>query len=96
MNDEEIKEGFICPICMKEFSIPAHLQKHFEDAHSGDHDALRQIRGIFDKAKRKILKKTEDEEQNGSAALISDSGDGILGIARGLDPFLWDYPEFGM
>jgi rabenosyn-5 len=95
MEDENIKEGFICPVCMKEFNIPAQLQKHFEDFHSEDHDALRQIRGMFEKAKRKILKKPEAEDQDGAVGLLQDANDGSTTVLRGIDPFLWDDQEFG-
>lgn len=96
MEEENIKEGFICPVCMKEFSIPAQLQSHFEDLHSEDHDALRQIRGMFRKTKKKIMKKIDSESQDGAAELLQDEGDGSNTVHRGTDPFLWDYLEFGM
>ncbi|XP_031571136.1 rabenosyn-5-like [Actinia tenebrosa] len=95
MEEENIKEGFICPVCMKEFSIPAQLQTHFEDLHSEDHDALRQIRGMFRKTKKKILKKIDSESQDSISELPQDEGDGSNTVHRGTDPFLWDYLEFG-
>jgi len=95
MEDDEIKEGFICPMCMKSFNLPTDLTKHFEDFHSEDKDALRQIRGMFDKAKRKILKKP-GFEGDGDNNTIQQGEDGTMNDAlRGLDPFLWDCQEFG-
>lgn len=95
MDDDEIKEGFICPMCMKSFNLPTDLTKHFEDFHSEDKDALRQIRGMFDKAKRKILKKPDLESDPDNFVVQQGENGGVSDIPRGLDPFLWDYQEFG-
>ena len=70
------------------------LQKHFEESHSDDKDTLRQIRGMFGKAKRKILDKIESSETDGAFAGVEDGApDGP--VSRGVDPFLWDHQEFG-
>ena len=70
------------------------MQKHFEESHSDDKDTLRQIRGMFGKAKRKILDKIESSETDGAFAGVEDGApDGP--VSRGVDPFLWDHQEFG-
>ena len=93
MESDDIKEGFICPMCMKDLRNASVLQKHFEEVHSDD-KALRQIRGMFGKAKRKIMDKIESSEADGA---IGDTVDGALEgpVNRGVDPFLWDHQEFG-
>lgn len=93
MESDDIKEGFICPMCMKDLGNASVLQKHFEEVHSED-KALRQIRGMFGKAKRKIMDKIESSEADGA---IGDTVDGALEgpVSRGVDPFLWDHQEFG-
>ena len=94
MESEDIKEGFICPMCMKDLGNAAILQKHFEEIHSDDKDTLRQIRGMFGKAKRKIMDKIESSETDGA---VVETVDGALEgpVSRGVDPFLWDHQEFG-
>ena len=94
MEGEDIKEGFFCPMSLKDLRSASLLQKHFEKSHSDDKDTLRQIRGMFGKAKRKILDKIESEETDGAFAGVEDGApDGP--VSRGVDPFLWDHQEFG-
>ena len=46
MADSEIREGFLCPICMADLGALSQLQQHFEDAHSSeDKDVLDQLKG---------------------------------------------------
>ena len=89
MDSDDIKEGFICPMCMKDLGNASVLQKHFEEVHSDDKDTLRQIRRMFGKAKRKIMDKIKSSEADGA---ISETVDGALEgpLNRGVDPFLWD------
>ena len=95
-QDDLIREGFICPICMKDLGAAVQLQKHFEDFHSDDKDALQQIRGMFGKAKRKILRKGEANDFDANSAVPSnDDSLQAANVARGLDPFLWDDQQFG-
>lgn len=94
MESDEIKEGFLCPICLKDMRSASLLQKHFEDVHSDDKDTLRQIRGMFGKAKRKIMDKIDNTDGEVVNNLTQDGipeGSGN----RGVDPFLWDHQEFG-
>lgn len=95
-QEDLIREGFICPICMKDLGAAVQLQKHFEDFHSDDKDALQQIRGMFGKAKRKILRKGEASDFDADI-VVPSNGENLQGtsVARGLDPFLWDDQQFG-
>ena len=44
----EIREGFLCPICMKDLGSVADLQDHFEEEHAGEDKAvLKQFKGNF-------------------------------------------------
>lgn len=52
-NHEEIKEGFICPICHKNLQSARRLVTHFEDLHSEEQDVLKSLKG---KEKRKLMK----------------------------------------
>ena len=49
MESDDIKEGFLCPMCLKDLRSASLLRKHFEDSHSDDKDTLRHIRGMFEK-----------------------------------------------
>jgi rabenosyn-5 len=45
-SDDEIREGFLCPICMQDFGTVLQLQNHFEEAHSEeDKDVLQSVKG---------------------------------------------------
>lgn len=42
----EVREGFLCPMCMKDLETVTMLQGHFEEEHSNeDKDVLQQLRG---------------------------------------------------
>lgn len=44
--EPEVREGFLCPMCMKDLGTVTQLQGHFEEAHSEeDKDVLQQLRG---------------------------------------------------
>lgn len=94
MENDDIKEGFICPICMKDLGNASVLQRHFEESHSDDKDTLRRMREAFGKAKRKIINKIESSEPDGATV---NSVDGVVEnpVSRGVDPFLWDQQDFG-
>ena len=96
MENDDIKEGFICPMCMKELVSAVLLQQHFEECHSNDNDKLRNIRGMFGKAKRKFMDKIDGFE-TAAGATIETKGDGVHEpvLSRGVDPFLWDDQDFG-
>ncbi|XP_053377139.1 rabenosyn-5-like [Mercenaria mercenaria] len=62
MSGGEIREGFLCPMCMKDLGTVSQLQSHFEEAHSTEDKAtLNQLRGLFDRAKKKFLGDKEGE-----------------------------------
>ena len=43
----EIIEGFLCPMCMKDFGTVTQLQHHFEDAHNAEDKAVfQQLKGM--------------------------------------------------
>ena len=44
----EIREGFLCPICLHDLGSIADLQEHFEEAHAEEDKAvLQQLKGIL-------------------------------------------------
>ncbi len=96
-SGEEILEGFLCPICMKDLRTPSQLSSHFEDYHAEDKDILRQLRSVFGKAKSKILKKddasiSESSKKEPNVAFVSNG----TPATGGIDLMLWDAQEFGM
>lgn len=46
MADVEIREGFLCPICVQDLGSVIQLQDHFELVHAGeDRAVLNQLKG---------------------------------------------------
>ncbi|XP_065183177.1 rabenosyn-5-like [Sycon ciliatum] len=95
--EDNIKEGFICPICRKELDSLAGLQGHFENAHSSEDKAgLRAVKGLFGRAKRKLLgdlASSNNETVVGDSEEVSRLRSGSE--ASGIDPVLWEPQEFG-
>lgn len=68
-DQEEVIEGLLCPICMKDLGTVTKLQEHFENTHeSVDSALLQSIKELYGKAKKKILK----QDEAGGAGIESD------------------------
>ncbi|KAL3851951.1 hypothetical protein ACJMK2_015641 [Sinanodonta woodiana] len=80
----EIREGFLCPVCMKDLGTVTQLQSHFEEAHSSTEDKAvgHQIKELFDKAKRTLLGKKEDNYS--STQGLSSGAYGVATSSDGL------------
>ena len=53
----QVKEGFLCPICMADLGDVIQLQLHFDEKHSKEDPAFVQnLKDLFGKAKQKIRK----------------------------------------
>lgn len=52
---QDIREGFICPICHKNLQSARRLLVHFEDLHSEEQDVLKSLRGKENKYEEKWL-----------------------------------------
>ncbi|XP_030759520.1 rabenosyn-5 [Sitophilus oryzae] len=63
-ESNDIQEGFLCPICLKDMRSPNNLITHFQDLHSEEQDILKSIKGIYGKAKKKIFKLDDQELQD--------------------------------
>lgn len=63
--EEDILEGFLCPICKADLKSAAQLTNHFESLHQEDQDLLKSLKDIFGKAK-KIILNNEDSDFNES------------------------------
>ena len=58
----EMREGFLCPICLADLHDVIQLQVHFEEAHDKEDPAfIQNLKDLFGKAKKKIL--NEDNNQ---------------------------------
>lgn len=63
-SNQIVKEGLLCPICLKDFAVVSRLQEHFDSAHADESrtgaaassNLGSQIKDLFGKAKKKILK----------------------------------------
>jgi len=48
MAGVEIREGFLCPICVQDLGSVIQLQDHFELVHAGeDRAVLNQLKGCY-------------------------------------------------
>ncbi|XP_067883139.1 rabenosyn-5-like, partial [Heterodontus francisci] len=79
-----IREGFLCPLCLKDLQSVQQLQSHYEDAHSSedDGDMVGQIKTLFGRAKRKLLKRADTEH----AAFV---------YSGGVDTAKWEPQDLG-
>lgn len=96
----DIKEGFLCPICLKDLNSPTNLSDHFEEFHQNDGDVLQQLRSVFGKAKQKILKTSPvNESSSGDSAtqpnekVFVSNGTPATG---GIDVTAWETQRIGM
>ena len=39
-SDNEVLEGFLCPVCLQDLTSVAQLQVHFEEKHSSEDSAV--------------------------------------------------------
>ncbi|XP_020361492.1 rabenosyn-5 [Oncorhynchus kisutch] len=87
----EVKEGFLCPLCLKDLQSFYQLQEHYEEEHSGDDRHVRgQLKSLVQKAKKakdKLLKRDgEDKPETGSYESF---------YYGGVDPYMWEPQELG-
>ena len=53
MANSEVREGFLCPVCMKDLGGIADLQEHFEEEHPQEDKAvIQQLKGILPSPKK--------------------------------------------
>ncbi|NXG25514.1 RBNS5 protein, partial [Grallaria varia] len=90
----EVREGFLCPLCLKDLQAFRQLQAHYEEQHPGeDRDVRAQLRNLVQKAKRakkKLLKREgDDRTDSGSQERYESFSYG------GVDPYMWEPQEVG-
>ncbi|NXO03473.1 RBNS5 protein, partial [Rhinopomastus cyanomelas] len=90
----EMREGFLCPLCLKDLQSFYQLQAHYEEEHSGeDRDVRGQLKNLVQKAKRakkKLLKREgDDRTDSGSQERYESFSYG------GVDPYMWEPQEVG-
>jgi len=88
----EVREGFLCPLCLKNLQSFYQLQSHYEEEHSGeDRDVKGQIKSLVQKAKKaknRLLKREDDRAESGTQGYESFSYGGV-------DPYMWEPQELG-
>uniref|UniRef100_A0A4W2GZX2 Rabenosyn, RAB effector n=1 Tax=Bos indicus x Bos taurus TaxID=30522 RepID=A0A4W2GZX2_BOBOX len=89
----EVREGFLCPLCLKDLQSFYQLQSHYEEEHSGeDRDVKGQIKSLVQKArkaKNRLLKREgDDRAESGTQGYESFSYGGV-------DPYMWEPQELG-
>ena len=71
----EVKEGFLCPICMADLGDVIQLQVHFEENHSKEDPVfIQSLKDLFGKAKKKILNNESNVNDDSFAALATSLG----------------------
>ncbi|NXL08991.1 RBNS5 protein, partial [Mesembrinibis cayennensis] len=89
----EMREGFLCPLCLKDLQSFYQLQSHYEEEHSSeDRDVKGQLKNLVQKAKRakkKLLKRDDDRTDSGSQERYESFSYG------GVDPYMWEPQEVG-
>ncbi|XP_047390754.1 rabenosyn-5 isoform X1 [Sciurus carolinensis] len=89
----EVREGFLCPLCLKDLQSFYQLQSHYEEEHSGeDRDVRGQIKSLMQKAKKaknKLLKREGDDRADSGAQGYESFSYG------GVDPYMWEPQELG-
>ncbi|KAM9326217.1 rabenosyn-5 [Gastrophryne carolinensis] len=93
-EQSEVREGFLCPLCLKDLQSFYQLQSHYEEEHSTeDRDVKGQLKNLVHIAKRakdKFLKKDGGERAEGvSQDRYEEYSYG------GVDPRMWDPQEIG-
>uniref|UniRef100_A0A2K5LAZ7 Rabenosyn, RAB effector n=1 Tax=Cercocebus atys TaxID=9531 RepID=A0A2K5LAZ7_CERAT len=89
----EVREGFLCPLCLKDLQSFYQLHSHYEEEHSGeDRDVKGQIKSLVQKAKKakdRLLKREgDDRAESGTQGYESFSYGGV-------DPYMWEPQELG-
>ncbi|XP_076859254.1 rabenosyn-5 [Brachyhypopomus gauderio] len=86
----EVKEGFLCPLCLKDLQSFYQLQEHYEEEHAGDNRHVgAQLKSLVQKAKKakdKLLKRDGDERTETSYESF---------YYGGVDPYMWEPQELG-
>lgn len=59
-NNDDILEGFLCPICKEDLKTPERLTNHVETLHSEEQDLLQSLKDIFSIAKKRIYKNIDE------------------------------------
>ncbi|XP_019355232.2 rabenosyn-5 isoform X2 [Alligator mississippiensis] len=90
----EVREGFLCPLCLKDLQSFYQLQSHYEEEHSSeDRDVKGQLKSLVQKAKKakkKLLKRESDDRADaGSQERYESFSYG------GVDPYMWEPQELG-
>ncbi|NWS91571.1 RBNS5 protein, partial [Toxostoma redivivum] len=92
-DPSEVREGFLCPLCLKDLQAFRQLQAHYEEQHPcEDRDVRAQLRNLVQKAKRakkKLLKQDDDRTDSGSQEQYESFSYG------GVDPYMWEPQEVG-
>ncbi|XP_010185304.1 PREDICTED: rabenosyn-5 [Mesitornis unicolor] len=89
-----MREGFLCPLCLKDLQSFYQLQAHYEEEHSSeDRDVRGQLKILVQKAKRakkKLLRQEgDDRTDSGSQERYESFSYG------GVDPYMWEPQEVG-
>lgn len=74
MDEGEVLEGFLCPICVVDLKTAVQLNNHFQEQHSDDQDLFKSVKDLYEKAKNKMYEKTKKKDQAGGSESEIASG----------------------
>lgn len=95
-EEEEVREGLLCSICLQDLGTINQLQEHFDSVHSfEDKDVLQSLKGFLGKAKRKILNK-QDSLLDGSPRSFYVESSEPGRNQRNIYPVLFEPQEMGI
>ncbi|KAM3848613.1 rabenosyn-5 isoform 2-T4 [Vipera latastei] len=89
----EVREGFLCPLCLKDLQSFQQLQSHYEEHSSEDRDVKGQLKNLVQKAKKaknKLLRRDDERSDGGSQERYEGYSYG------GMDPYMWELEELGV
>jgi rabenosyn-5 len=88
-----ILEGFLCPICKEDLGTISQLTTHFDEAHQEeDRAVINQLKGLFDKAKRKLLNNKDSGSDDVPFRDVTDSASAGGGSIK---PVVWEPQDIG-
>ncbi len=89
----EVREGFLCPICMADLGDDIQLTVHFDEKHSREDPAIVQnFKELLTKAKKKI---TSDQHPSNSSVLTEPTEFDYKQEFFGLEPSMY-HPVSGI
>uniref|UniRef100_UPI00358F626C rabenosyn-5 isoform X2 n=1 Tax=Myxine glutinosa TaxID=7769 RepID=UPI00358F626C len=96
-TEEMVREGFLCPLCMRDFPSVYQLSAHWGDEHESKdvaQDLKSKAQDLLGRAKSKLLRKEGSCGENQDVSNVTASC--AAGALSGVDLWMWEPQELGM